>query len=755
MRKLIITSGIIFLTCLGVFGLAYSLEATETCQTKCSADGAGLQYCLSCDTVSNACLQWSSVYPCSSGACSAGACSSPTPTGQVTVSLAPINMVPGAVSYDNILIRVSASDSAYPGRISKICLNSTDLNLNKCQTCWDGTSCSYDFDIMEGTSGIPSGTWRFYGLAFSSQNQELARSSILMSFTPITPSCSDECTNGAKRCSTNSQYQVCGNFDSDSCLEWSTSYTCPTNQTCSGNGVCSLACTNQCQTMSAWQCPTTNTYKICGDFNNDSCLEWSSAYTCDTGYTCNATSKQCVAQNDNPTSAYLSINKTSVLVGEKANISISAQDNDGVAKVCLSDGDYQTPECFSGASHTWEISKQTPGTYFFYGYAYGKKPNGEIAQITTTPFFVSLTVKSQPIVCTNQCQTMSAWQCPTTNTYQICGDFNNDSCLEWSQTYTCDTGYTCSASGKTCQAVGDNPTTGTLTATKTTALTGENVSFTVKGYDTDGITKVCLLDGEQQTPVCQNVSTYTWNLTKQTPGTYFFYGYVYGKRPNGEQVERTTDPFFVKVSFQGQAPVCNNLCTPAEWSCPTANTYKVCGDYNNDGCYEWSSAYTCNTGYTCSASQRMCILQNNNQGTINLTANKTQALIGENVSFTFTAQDQDGIDQICLITDNYSNALCKQCSGQTSCSNTWNTTKQTPGLYSFSGYAVTKTPQGSTQTINSNIVSVLFNQPGTVCTNQCQTMSAWQCPTTNTYQICGDFNNDSCLEWSQTYTCDT
>ena len=46
-------------------------------------------------------------------------------------------------------------------------------------------------------------------------------------------SCTNECTSGAKRCygTTNIQ-QTCGNYDSDSCLEW------PATSTGSGNSVC-------------------------------------------------------------------------------------------------------------------------------------------------------------------------------------------------------------------------------------------------------------------------------------------------------------------------------------------------------------------------------------------------------------------------------------------------------------------------------------------------------------------------------------
>jgi len=49
--------------------------------------------------------------------------------------------------------------------------------------------------------------------------------------------CQNECSAaGSKRCSNNG-YQVCGNYDTDNCLEWSSIINCPTNTICQ-NGAC-------------------------------------------------------------------------------------------------------------------------------------------------------------------------------------------------------------------------------------------------------------------------------------------------------------------------------------------------------------------------------------------------------------------------------------------------------------------------------------------------------------------------------------
>ena len=95
-------------------------------------------------------------------------------------------------------------------------------------------------------------------------------------------SCTDECSSGTKQCSGNG-YQTCGNYDSDSCLEWSTVTACGTGETCS-NGDCSVACTDECSSGTK-QC-SGNGYQTCGNYDSDSCLEWGTVTACGSGEAC-------------------------------------------------------------------------------------------------------------------------------------------------------------------------------------------------------------------------------------------------------------------------------------------------------------------------------------------------------------------------------------------------------------------------------------------------------------------------------------
>ncbi len=66
----------------------------------------------------------------------------------------------------------------------------------------------------------------------------------MSTFTPsvrVSEECQDECSpEGAKECVVQGEttgYRICGNYDGDSCLEWSKVFPCPEGTTCV-NGKC-------------------------------------------------------------------------------------------------------------------------------------------------------------------------------------------------------------------------------------------------------------------------------------------------------------------------------------------------------------------------------------------------------------------------------------------------------------------------------------------------------------------------------------
>ena len=105
--------------------------------------------------------------------------------------------------------------------------------------------------------------------------------------------CENLCREGSKQCSEAGESQVCTDIDGDGCLEWSVQ-ACPENTVCS-NGVCSTAnefpgCQNMCPQNGARTCEIlengAQAYRLCSNFNDDACLEWSDPIVCGEGQSC-------------------------------------------------------------------------------------------------------------------------------------------------------------------------------------------------------------------------------------------------------------------------------------------------------------------------------------------------------------------------------------------------------------------------------------------------------------------------------------
>lgn len=104
------------------------------------------------------------------------------------------------------------------------------------------------------------------------------------------PTCTDDCSySGQRQCNSDGErYRTCGYYDSDTCLDWSSYSSCGTGYDCTGAGQCTAetpTCTNECTTSGAKKC-VNGGYQTCGQFDTDTCLEWSSTSTCPTGQTC-------------------------------------------------------------------------------------------------------------------------------------------------------------------------------------------------------------------------------------------------------------------------------------------------------------------------------------------------------------------------------------------------------------------------------------------------------------------------------------
>jgi hypothetical protein len=104
--------------------------------------------------------------------------------------------------------------------------------------------------------------------------------------------CQDQCSStGLKRCSNNS-YQVCGDYNEDSCLEWSSLVSCPSNTICQ-NGNCIQ---QQCADGTSYGQCSTNKPKYC---DNGSLISECSVCGCSSGQECQSDGSCKITEEDN------------------------------------------------------------------------------------------------------------------------------------------------------------------------------------------------------------------------------------------------------------------------------------------------------------------------------------------------------------------------------------------------------------------------------------------------------------------------
>ncbi len=464
------------------------------------------------------------------------------------------------------------------------------------------------------------------------------------------PSCINECSySGQRRCACSTQYQICGNYDSDPCLEWSSLINCPSGQVCQ-NGQCVTpppTCTDECSYISQKErrCSSSRYLqeRSCGNYDSDSCLEWSAWTTiqdCGTSgwtddYRCSGnwvqrkyinrgcSNNQCYAseewRNYEDCAAQGKICQNGQCVTTCQNeCSYSGQIEKGCSgnyvqkRTC---GNYDSDPCLEWSSWSnlencgesgWSNEYQCSWSRYLQRKWINRGCSN--AQCFATPEWRTIQdcgtdswtenyrcsgnwVQREKIkkgcsenscysfsqwenwrdcsaegkICQNgqcvippcECTPWSGWEnrgcgqggCPATQMWQVrTRSCNPAGCAPESETKCVD--------HQSCQP--NDPVSGTLNSSCTSACLGANITFTISAQDDQGVEKVCLNE-DCQSCSWQSSCTKTWQITKNTPGSYTFSGRVYGKKPDGSGESASTNPASITVEFRdcNRPPIAN------------------------------------------------------------------------------------------------------------------------------------------------------------------------------------------------------
>ncbi len=310
--------------------------------------------------------------------------------------------------------------------------------------------------------------------------------------------CVSTCTQGTTRCVGNS-LETCGNYDSDPCLEWGGLMLCPNGATCSNN-VCGTQCGDECSAPGDVSC-LGNGIRTCGQFDVDPCLDWSSVTNCQSHELCSAgvctlgptpatiILNEIVYDSVGPDSdpgnnlfvelkgppgtslngfLVVGVNGADNLDYNLINLSgrtiaadgyfLIAHPNGSPGLVALADMtstavDFQNgPDSVQVRWYTRVVDalgygsfgttmyfagEGSPSQQAYSGASLTRDANSADYNNNSRDFFVDIipTPRQQSTGCTDQCGTNHT-RCDGTR-IQTCGDFDIDSCLEWSAPSAC------------------------------------------------------------------------------------------------------------------------------------------------------------------------------------------------------------------------------------------------------------------------------------------------------------------------------
>jgi hypothetical protein len=620
------------------------------------------------------------------------------------------------------------------------------------------------------------------------------------------PSCEDECSYiGQKRCSDSRHYQVCGNYDSDACLEWASSSYCGSGKVCS-NGNCinqcishdHKACYNndvywynscnqregkfkECGSTSSWStwtytCSGNKVYKTrsrtvrgcsnascysrqetdsqfvencsqrsnacgygsCSDTQRPvwSCSDGECVYTCVESSNCCAPHayKQCYNNdvywydscgnreekaNECGTSSWADNYKCSGNRLQRewinrgcSNASCFANSEWKNYQNCGSDSWTDNYRCSGNWVQRQKYKKGCANNSCYDYYQWENYQNcsnlGKVCQ------------NGQCVLgCEDECSYIGQKRCSDSGYYQVCGDYDDDPCLEWSSSHSCGSDA----------CIGSTWRDYYCTGWGICAYTDTNCSPNCYSCGDGTCNSEC---GESSTNCPEDCGWPELNITCSV-------------NPNPAQVNQL-------VTFTA-SPSGGAGTYTYSWSGACSNNQQNCStSFNNPGNY--SATVTVTSGnQTKSASCSVIVEESQNDpvsGT--LSVNPASVCVGNTINITISGQDDNGLSGFYVY---YQGNWHWQSASGTSDTKTWNIVENTPGVYTYCGQVFGYEPNGTTETVNTSPYCV--NVEVSNCQTPqnylgCYNNDVWwynpQGSLLTKYQECGD---DYCNSWQERY----
>jgi len=216
-------------------------------------------------------------------------------------------------------------------------------------------------------------------------------------------------------------------------------------------------------------------------------------------------------------------------------------------------------------------------------------------------------------------------------------------------------------------------------------------------------------------------------------------------------------------------PTCNPTCADecayiGQKKCSDSTHTQTCGNYDSDCCFEWSSPQSCGSGQVCQ--NGTCVAQQvNDPVTGSLVVSSYSVCVGKSISITLTGQDDNGMVQLKLMVEKSGvteNTFTHDCSGA-SCSKTWEVVKNVAGQYKLTAKFFGKKPDGTNEVYSIDDIYIEFkscpisvdikangsNGPINVSCNSNVNLT-WTSQNANSCQASGDWSGSKPTSGSET-----
>jgi C1A family cysteine protease len=369
----------------------------------------------------------------------------------------------------NCYSQTGLNSDKYSGNYSEFSQTCEYCTVNLVNTSWSAWT---NISLCYGNNTIDQ---RRSLVQYDSNNCGKINNQTFYSYQSIAcTSCSDECSAG-RQCSGNG-YQTCGNYDSDSCLEWSSVSSCASNQLCSNGNCQNIACSsnsdcgtnafsgdlfcsngNVFQNYRVYSCLNPGTLSSSCTYSDSNQIKQACANGCENGQCITCGSHSSFSCNDNDVYWFDSCSAKEEKKEECGDSGYSGDNycynnsvyKDYLTKGCSADACISSTEkikqqdcaygCENGAclvqtcTPGWQCKDQTSRYYQYADCSFSA---------ASSCWWGCLNGECIAPSCTDECSSGQK-QC-SGNGMQVCGNYDNDSCLEWSPINSCASNQLCS-----------------------------------------------------------------------------------------------------------------------------------------------------------------------------------------------------------------------------------------------------------------------------------------------------------------------